>query len=69
VEGLNSSVVTAEPYFRHDLAYVHERGYGLHGERCAPGVLHSRGVSASVRSSFGQETLPPGLKTIVGTRR
>jgi short chain dehydrogenase len=34
-----------------------------------PELLHSHGVSASVRSSFGQETLPPGLKTIVGTRR
>ena len=31
--------MTSEPYFRHDLAYVHERGYGLHGECCAPGVL------------------------------
>ncbi|HEY1915415.1 MAG TPA: class I SAM-dependent methyltransferase [Streptosporangiaceae bacterium] len=31
--------MTAEPYFRHDLAVVHERGYGLHAERCAPGVL------------------------------
>ena len=34
-----------------------------------PELLHSHGVSASVRSSFGQETLPPGLKTIVGTHR
>ena len=31
--------MTAEPYYRHDLAWVHERGYGFHGERCAPGVL------------------------------
>ena len=31
--------MTAEPYYRHDLALVHERGYGFHGERCAPGVL------------------------------
>lgn len=31
--------MTADPYYKHDLALVHERGYGLHGERCAPGVL------------------------------
>lgn len=31
--------MAAEPYYRHDLALVHERGYGFHGERCAPGVL------------------------------
>ncbi len=31
--------MTAEPYYRRDLAWVHERGYGFHGERCAPGVL------------------------------
>jgi len=28
-----------EPYFRRDLAWVHERGYGLHAERCAAGIL------------------------------
>lgn len=31
--------MTDEPYFRHDLALVQERAYGLHAERCAPGVL------------------------------
>jgi SAM-dependent methyltransferase len=31
--------VTAEPYYRRDLALVHERGYGFHGDRVAPGVL------------------------------
>lgn len=31
--------MTTEPYYLHDLALVHERGYGFHGERCAPGVL------------------------------
>jgi hypothetical protein len=80
--------VTAEPYYQHDLSLVHERGFGFHGERCAPGVLallkpvrgglvdtsgipellRSRGVSASVRSSFGDEELPPGLKTVIGAR-
>jgi SAM-dependent methyltransferase len=31
--------MTTEPYYQHDLALVHARGYGLHAERCAPGVL------------------------------
>jgi SAM-dependent methyltransferase len=31
--------VTAEPYYRDDLALVHDRGYGFHGDRCAPGIL------------------------------
>ena len=31
--------MTAEPCYRHDVAWVHERGYRFHGERCAPGVL------------------------------
>jgi len=26
-------------YFEHDLALVHARGFGLHADRCAPGVL------------------------------
>jgi SAM-dependent methyltransferase len=28
-----------EPYYRRDLAYVFDRGYGLHAEACAPGIL------------------------------
>ncbi|HEX2818972.1 MAG TPA: hypothetical protein VHO07_02210, partial [Streptosporangiaceae bacterium] len=24
-------------YFRNDLAFVHDRGFGKHGDRCAPG--------------------------------
>lgn len=28
-----------EPYYRRDLAYVHDRGYGFHAEACAPGIL------------------------------
>ena len=27
------------PYYRDDLAYVHDRGYGFHAENCAPGLL------------------------------
>ncbi len=26
-------------YFRNDLAFIHDRGYGKHGARCAPGIL------------------------------
>jgi len=26
-------------YYRHDLAVVHDRGYGHHADRCAPGIL------------------------------
>jgi SAM-dependent methyltransferase len=28
-----------EPYYRDDLAYVHDRGFGFHADRCAPGLL------------------------------
>ncbi|MDJ0849059.1 MAG: class I SAM-dependent methyltransferase [Myxococcota bacterium] len=27
------------PYYRDDLARIHELGYGFHAERCAPGIL------------------------------
>jgi SAM-dependent methyltransferase len=30
---------TDEPYYRRDLAYVHDRGYGFHADICAPGIL------------------------------
>jgi SAM-dependent methyltransferase len=26
-------------YYQHDLAFVHDRGYGGHADRCAPGIL------------------------------
>jgi SAM-dependent methyltransferase len=26
-------------YYQHDLALVHARGFGLHADRCAPGIL------------------------------
>jgi SAM-dependent methyltransferase len=29
----------SEPYYRADLALVHDQGFGFHAERCAPGVL------------------------------
>ena len=28
-----------EPYYREDLSYAHDRGFGFHAERCAPGLL------------------------------
>jgi SAM-dependent methyltransferase len=28
-----------DPYYRHDLALVHHRGFGFHAGACAPGVL------------------------------
>jgi hypothetical protein len=40
----------------HDLAFIHDRGYGLHADRCAPGIpalLAGHGVRASVGTSFG----------------
>ena len=26
-------------YYQPDLALIHDRGYGFHGERCAPGII------------------------------
>ena len=26
-------------YYRRELAFIHDRGYGLHADRCAPGIL------------------------------
>ncbi len=28
-----------QPYYRPDLALVHERGFGFHAAACAPGIL------------------------------
>jgi SAM-dependent methyltransferase len=28
-----------DPYYRSDLAHVHDRGFGFHAEACAPGIL------------------------------
>jgi len=33
-----------------------------------PALLGSHGVAARVRSSFGAEELPPGLRTVTGVR-
>jgi hypothetical protein len=37
------------PYYERDLAFIHDRGYGLHGDRCAPGIL---GLLAPVRGGL-----------------
>jgi SAM-dependent methyltransferase len=29
----------SQPYYRDDLAYVHDQGFGFHAEGCAPGLL------------------------------
>jgi hypothetical protein len=34
-----------------------------------PDLLRPLGVSAAIRASFGDESLPPGLKAVIGTRR
>ena len=26
-------------YYQRDLAFIHDQGYGLHADRCAPGIL------------------------------
>jgi SAM-dependent methyltransferase len=31
--------LAADPYYRHDLALVHHRGFGSHAAACAPGIL------------------------------
>ena len=28
-----------DPYYRHDLALVHHRGFAFHASACAPGIL------------------------------
>jgi hypothetical protein len=49
--------VTDDPYHRRDLALVP-----------FPDLLRPLGVSATIRASSGGEALPPGLKTVIGTR-
>jgi SAM-dependent methyltransferase len=31
--------LSEDPYYRHDLALVHHRGFGFHAQACAPGIL------------------------------
>jgi hypothetical protein len=84
-------VTADEPYYRHDLALVHHRGFGHHADRCAPGILDllrpdevhvnvlvdraraapllaAEDIDVAVRTAFGAEALPSGLRAIVGVR-
>ena len=38
------------PYYRHDLALVHHRGFSFHAELCAPGIIE---VLSEVRAREG----------------
>lgn len=40
----------AEPYYRHDLALVHDRGFAFHAAACAPGIVD---LLAPVRARDG----------------
>ena len=59
------------PYYQRDLAFIHDRGYGLHADRCAPGILEllaGHGVRASVGTAFGDAELPAGLRSVTGSK-
>ena len=66
-------------YYQHDLALVHDRGYGQHADRCAPDILDldygriraglaGSGVRARVGTSFGAAELPAGLLAVTGRK-
>jgi len=41
-------------YYQRDLAFIHDRGYGLHADRCAPGILDLlSGVPGGLILEFG----------------
>jgi SAM-dependent methyltransferase len=41
-------------YYQRDLAFIHDRGYGLHADRCAPGILELlAGVGDGLVLEFG----------------
>jgi SAM-dependent methyltransferase len=41
-------------YYQRDLAFIHDRGYGLHADRCAPGILKLlSGVGDGLVLEFG----------------
>ena len=41
-------------YYQRDLALIHDRGYGLHADRCAPGILELlSGVRGGLVLEFG----------------
>src|SRR5215467_3755669 len=41
-------------YYQRDLAFIHDRGYGLHADQCAPGILELlSGVGDGLVLEFG----------------
>ncbi len=38
-------------HYSRDLALVHDRGFGQHADRCAPGILELLSPSAAASSS------------------
>ena len=41
-------------YYQRDLALIHDQGYGLHADRCAPGILELlSGVGDGLVLEFG----------------
>jgi SAM-dependent methyltransferase len=43
-------MTTGDPYYRHDLALVHHRGFGFHADGCAPDLIE---LLAPVRARDG----------------
>jgi hypothetical protein len=50
----NGRVPQDHPYYRADLAFVFDQGFGFHAQRCAPGVL---ALLEPVRQAGGVEVL------------
>jgi hypothetical protein len=55
-------------YFRHDLAFIHDQGYGKHGDRCAPGLLDLLSPRTS-SCAMPSRSLPPGLVAVTGRKK
>ena len=43
-------------YYQRDLAFIHDRGYGPHADRCAPGILELLSVNHQARIHHGKVT-------------
>ena len=55
-------------YYQRDLAFIHDRGYGLHADRCAPGILEKRHENVLVDTSRIPALLAGhGVRATVGT--
>ena len=73
------SVPTAERFIRQMAVFTrNDDGSWRHDDErhenvlidtsAIPEVLARNGIEATVRNSFGGEELPPGLRTVIGTR-